>query len=99
MKKILFLFMVMVLGAFASPLFAVDSTKVGCATSKSQAVEGVEFIKLIPSDICKVSAIRPDNPTSLFALGNRNNKIDGKIVCLVGSGCKSIVLVPSTAVG
>lgn len=41
MKKILFLFIVMVLGAFASPLFAIDNIKVGCATSPPQAVKSV----------------------------------------------------------
>ena len=68
MKKIMVILLMMVAAAFASPLFAIDSSKVGCATSKSQAIEGIESIKTAPSDVTfvKVNVLHKD--TLMYSL-------------------------------
>ena len=54
MKKIMVMFMMVVAVMFASPLFALDSIKVGCATSKSQAVKSIECIKTTQVEVIVV---------------------------------------------
>ena len=87
MKKVLFLMVMMVAAAFASPLFTIDSSKVGCATSKSQAVKDVELIKTATSDgsFVKVNILHKD--TMMYSWGEG---IDNKILGISGGYIQNI---------
>ena len=84
MKKILVILLMIGASCFASPLFALDSIKVGCATSKSQAVKNVDLVKSIQIDVTIAKVYIHHKDALMYSWGEGiDNKIPG-----IGGGYK-----------
>jgi len=81
MKKVLFLMLVMLLGAFASPLFAYD---IGCDIEKSQTLSDFDGATSMPSDIT-ISKVNIWHRDTLAYSSFADTKLNKKIMKTSGS--------------